>query len=114
MRLAAAASATRPQPNDVDDVHHLRTMTARNLLADRGALDALVEQLMPTLITVQSDVPAAATALAKVMLDLSFGSPLHSLRWVFALLQRIQVCLSPADSEFASRPQPNGTAFQLR
>ena len=110
MRLAAEASATRPQPNDVDeDVHHLRTMTAWNLLADRDALDALVEQLMSALSTVQSDAAAAATALAKVMLDLSFGSPLHSLRWVFALLQQIPVCLSPADSEFASRPQPNGT-----
>ena len=80
---------------------------AWNLLTDRDALDALVGQLTPALSTVPSDVVAAATALAKVMLGPGFGCPLHSLRWVFALLQQIPV--TPADSEFVPRPQPNGT-----
>ena len=108
MRLDAAASATRPQPIAVDeDVHHPGTTIAWNLLTDRDALDALVGQLTPALSTVPSDVVAAATALAKVMLGPGFGCPLHSLRWVFALLQQIPV--TPADSEFVPRPQPNGT-----
>ena len=109
MRLAAAASATRPQPNAVEeDVHHPRTTRAWNLLTDRDTLGTLVGQLMPALSTVPSDVAAAATALAKVMLDPGFGCPLHSLRWAFALLQQIQV--APADrEEVVPLPQPDGT-----
>ena len=109
MRLAAAASATRPQPNPVDeDSPHLRTAIAWNLLTDRNALDVLVGRLMPALSTVPSDAAAAATALAKVMLEPGFGCHLHSLRWVFALLQQIQV--TPVDSETMPCGTPASTS----
>ena len=109
MRLAAAASATRPQPNPVDeDSPHLRTAIAWNLLKDRNALDVLVGRLVPALSTVPCDVAAAATALAKVMLEPGFGGHLHSLRWVFALLQQIQV--TPVDSETMPCGTPDGTS----
>ena len=109
MRLAAAASATRPQPNPVDeDSPHLRTAIAWNLLKDRNALDVLVGRLVPALSTVPCDVAAAATALAKVMLEPGFGGHLHSLRWVFALLQQIQV--TPVDSETMPCGTPDSTS----
>ena len=94
MRLVAVAP---------EDVQH-SSSTPWRLLTDRNALGALVGQLMPALSAVPIDVAAAATALAKVMLEPGLGYHLHSLKWVFALLQRIQVTAADSEPELTVSP----------